>query len=153
MSTNYYAMIPAVSPVRLEVLSAHADLTSACKASQLRAANSPEVLDHADRVDRPYAYRSAEAGERWVRPCTEAYVTEDGAVWYVTEGDLMLFHRVPALAGPSPTHYGLAYIVGGGSAIEFYAFAFPDDARGREILRAIQAGLNRPIAYYHAPRG
>ena len=148
MSTNQYATISAILPVRQRILSSHGDLMSACIKANLTLDEG--LREFVDKIDRPYAYRNAEAGDPYVRPCTEAYVVEDGGVWYVTEGELMLFHRLPVLPGPSPTHYGLAYITG--DSVEFYGFAFPDDLRGRDILRAIQCGLNRPIAYYHAPR-
>lgn len=142
--------LSALNPVRLSVRSVHPDLASACHAAGILTADTKDLVD---RIDRPYAY----SANRWTRPCTEAYVTEDGAVWYVTEGDLMVLHRLPA--EPKSTRgvfFGLAYVIGlhtpNISAIEFYYFAFPDTPRGQDILRAIQCGLNRPLAYYHNPR-
>lgn len=143
-----HTLHPSVRVLALKIVSSHLDLGSAVVAANL-------VLDDKMRqtieyIDAPWKFRKPELGESYVRSCTEAYLLEDGSVWYVTEGDLMRLHRLPANPVPDPKYYGLAYVHDG--MVEFYYFAFPDTPRGRDILCAIQCGLNRPLAYYHNPR-
>ena len=138
----------AVQATTRRIVSSHLDLASAATAAD--PVLSSRARDLIEYIDAPWKSRRPELGECYVRPCTEAYVLDDGSVWYVTEGDLMLIQRLPATEEQAPRYFGLAYIYRG--TIEFYPFAFPDTPRGRDIIRAIQCGLNRPLAYTHCPR-
>ena len=135
----------SIEPVVKQIRSRHYDLASAV------AAAGPVLTDSVSlaqvvAVDAPYSTENP----GYVRPCTEAFVLEDGTIWYVIENRLQVLCRFPAVPSLLPGFFGLAYLVG--QSIEFYAFAFPDTPRGRDILFAIQAGFNRPLAYLHNPR-
>lgn len=142
----------SIDPVTTGVRSRHQTLAAAVAAAGLTC--NPQELEVIVAIDSPHLAETR--GLRYVRPCTESYVLADGSVWYVAENEMSTLRRFPAVtpASGNTGYYGLAYIVGGTTnmAIEFYAFAFPSTPRGREVLTAIQAGLNRPLAYFHCPR-
>lgn len=137
----------SIEPVVKQIRSRHPDLASAVAAAGLVLTDSVS-LAQVVAVDAPYL--TDVFPYHYVRPCTEAFALEDGSVWYVVENRLQTLKRFPTVDSDKPGFYGLAYLVG--NTIEFYAFAFPNTPRGLDILSAIQAGLNRPLAYLHNPR-
>lgn len=142
----------SIDPITTGIRSRHHCLAAAVHAAGLTC--SEQEAEKIIAVDSPYINETR--GGRYVRPCTESYVLADGSVWYVVENEMQTLHRFPAVTPASGYngYYGLAYLVGGTTnmSIEFYAFAFPSTPRGREVLSAIQAGLNRPLTYFHCPR-
>lgn len=142
----------SIEPVVTGIRSRHHCLAEAVHHAGLTV--TAQEIEKIRSVDSPYLDETR--GGRYVRPCTESYVLADGTVWYVVENEMQTLHRFPAVTPASgyTGYYGLAYLVGGTTnmSVEFYAFAFPSTPRGREVLSAIQAGLNRPLAYFHCPR-
>lgn len=132
----------AIKHRSLKVRSSYIDLVSAVMLSGI--VPTPADLARIEAVDRPPV---SDGVRRYVRPCTESYVLEDGSIWYVTEGEIMTLHRfTPGEPNPEPEVYGIAYC--SDSDISFFDRAFPAEGAGRDAILRIQRGLARPLAYY-----